>query len=214
MGKVIHSLESTEQSVKMTRGEKLKYLCYFFTRAFFLSILVVIVIIGSGVLLYLGDLFFNVKSGNYKSPLFGAYIIVSQSMVPTINVNDAIVVTRTNYNILDIGDIITFSSTDASYSGLTVTHRIVGKQFLSSGELVYRTKGDNNSNEDKALVKSDNIYGKVVFKIPKLGYIQSFLSKPIGFLSCILIPAIIVIVLDTRKIILSLKKNNELNRES
>ena len=49
---------------------------------------------------------------------------------------------------LDIGDIITFSSRDQSYLGLTVTHRIVGKQLLSNGEFVFRTKGDNNVFED------------------------------------------------------------------
>ena len=214
MGKLIHGLESDSNIKMMTMREKISYLCYFFTRSLLIAILTLIVAIGTGVMLYLGDLLFNVKTGNYNSPLFSAYVIVSKSMVPTINVNDAIIVTRTNYDKLNIGDVITFSSEDRVYNGLTVTHRIVGKQLLENGEIVYRTKGDNNSQEDRSVVKKENIYGKVVITIPKLGYIQNFLSKPIGFFTCIFIPILIVLIIDIRKIICLLIENSKLKEES
>lgn len=214
MGKIIHGLESENDVKEMNRKDKISYLFYFFARSFLIAVLTILIAIGTGAILYFGDLFINVKSGNYNSPLISAYIIVSKSMVPTINVNDAIIVSRTNYNNLSIGDVITFSSEDKSYSGLTVTHRIVGKQLLDNGELVYRTKGDNNSQEDRTVVKKENIYGKVIIKIPKLGCVQSFLSKPIGFFTCILIPVIIVLIIDVRKIILLLIKNSKLKEDS
>lgn len=214
MGKKIYGLESDGNVEMMTRKEKISYLFYFFTRSLLIAILTLIIAIGTGVMLYLGDLLFNVKTGNYNSPLFSAYVIVSKSMVPTINVNDAIIVTRTNYDKLDIGDVITFSSEDKNYRGLTITHRIVGKQLLENGETVYRTKGDNNSQEDRSIVKKENIYGKVIIKIPKLGYIQSFLSQPIGFFTCIIIPVIIVLIIDIRKIVCLLIKNSKLKEEA
>ena len=214
MGKVIHGLESENDIKEMTGKDKINYLFYFFTRSFLIAIFIILIVIGAGVFLYLGDLFLNVKTGNYKSPLISAYIIVSRSMVPTINVNDAIIVSRTNYDNLSIGDVITFSSEDESYSGLTVTHRIVGKQLLNNGELVYRTKGDNNNQEDRSVVKKENIYGKVIIKIPKLGHIQNFLSKPIGFFTCILIPVVIVLIIDVRKIIVLLINNSKLKEDS
>ena len=74
--------------------------------------------------------------------------------MPTINVNDGVVVQRVlEENSLKVGDVITFSSRDINYEGLTVTHRIVGKQIVQSGEFVYRTKGDNNNVEDSSLGK-------------------------------------------------------------
>ena len=97
---------------------------------------------------------------------------------------------------------------------MTITHRIVGKQLLSNGEFVFRTKGDNNSVEDSALVKLDDIYGKVVIKIPKIGYVQKFLSTPIGFFSCILVPIFIVMILNSTKIILLVRESLKLKNTS
>lgn len=127
--------------------------------------------------------------------MFGAYVVVSPSMVPTINVNDGIIIYRVNEEkMLNVGDVITFSSNDIDYEGLTVTHRIVGKQTVQSGELVYRTKGDNNVVEDSALVKFSDIYGKVVMKVPMIGYVYNFLKKPVGFFSAIVIPILLLII--------------------
>lgn len=210
MSKIIHCLETNNLKSKRNNFQKYGYLLYFFTRAFLISLFIIMAVIGSSVMLYLGDLFYNVKLGNFKSPIFGAYVIVSPSMVPTINVNDAIFVTRTNIADLEIGDVITFASRDQSYLGLTVTHRIVGKQLLSNGDFVFRTKGDNNSVEDSSLVKLDDIYGKVVLRIPKMGYVQKFLSTPIGFFSCILVPIFIVMILNSTKIILLVRESLKL----
>lgn len=131
-------------------------------------------------------------------------------MVPTIKINDAVIIKRVSDNELKIGDIITFTSSDINHAGLTVTHRIVGKQLSQNGEYIYRTKGDNNFREDSALVKNDDVYGKVLFKIPKIGYLQKFVSTPFGFLICILVPALVVLVCDIYRIIKAMKFSEEI----
>ena len=209
MSKKIHCLETVDNN----KSGRIKYLLYFITRAFLLSMLILIVTIGSSVMLYLGDLLYNVKSGNFKSPIFGAYVIVSPSMVPTINVNDAIVVTRTNISNLEIGDVITFSSRDQAYSGLTVTHRIVGKQLLSDGEFVFRTKGDNNNVADAALVPNANVLGRVILKLPKLGYIQDLLASKGGLIFVVLIPSLVILSYDIMKIIKRVGQKTKLVKE-
>ena len=141
--------------------------------------------------------------------MFGAYVIVSPSMVPTINVNDGIVVQRVDKEVnLKVGDVITFESNDISYDGLTVTHRIVGKQLVQTGEYVYRTKGDNNVKEDSSLVKFPDIYGKVVMKIPMIGYIYNFLTTPVGFIISIIIPITIIIFSNVLRGIREIKGEN------
>lgn len=153
-----------------------------------------------------GDAFYNSSRGISKSPLLNAYVIVTESMVPTINVNDAIIVKRVKNNTLDIGDIITFSSNDIYFNGLTVTHRIVGKKLDVDGNYIYRTKGDNNSLEDTALVDLDNIYGKVVLRLPKIGYVQGFVSTPLGFVLSIIIPVLMAVYYEAWRIYKTIKQ--------
>lgn len=198
-----------KDSIKMTPFEKIRYIFRFITRAFLLAVFILFLLLIIFFIFYFGDLLYNIKTGNTKVPLFGAYVIVSPSMVPTIKVNDAIIIRRAKEDELEIGDIITFSSSDPSYKGLTITHRIVGKQTVQNGGYVYRTKGDNNNVEDSSLVKYDDIYGKVILKIPKLGYIQKFLLTPFGFIISILIPILLVIIFDIVRIYRMIKRKRE-----
>ena len=186
---------------------KIRYLSYFVVRAFLLAIFCLMIMFLIFLVIYFGDLFLNVKSGNYKSPLFNGYVIVSQSMVPTIEINDAIIVKRENDSKYHIGDIISFFSTEYDHDGMVVTHRIIDKKEVSSQLSNYRTKGDNNPIADKKNVTTDNVYGKVLFVIPKLGYIQTYLSTPGHILVCLLVPIIVVVVYDLIRIILAFQKS-------
>ncbi len=186
--------------------EAISYLSRFIMRSFLIAVLCILSLFGIIITIYLGDLVFHTNSGNIKNPLFGAYIIVSPSMVPTINVQDAIVIKRVDYDQYNIGDIITFSSSDVNYKGLKITHRIVNKENISTQHSNYTTKGDNNPVVDAAIVSTDSIYGRVLFKIPKVGYIQDFFSKPIHYLICLLIPISIFIFYNLMKISLVLQR--------
>ena len=196
----------------MSTFGKIKYLGHFIAKAFLYAVFSFFIIFGLFMTVYFGDLFYNFSKGNNKLPLFNAYVIVSPSMVPTILVNDAIVVKREAGVKLAIGDIITFSSVDPSYPGLTVTHRIVCRQLSQSGDYIFRTKGDANNIEDPSLVGENNIYGRVIFKIPKLGYIRKFLLTSYGFLLGIVLPALAIIVFDILKFITKCK-NKQIDDE-
>ena len=188
---------------------KVQYLSYFVFRAFLIAIFCLLVLLGIFFAVYFGDLFINVKSGNYSSPIFNGYVIVSQSMVPTININDAIVVKRETNDKYNIGDIISFFSTEYDKEGIIITHRIIDKRNIDDSTSNYRTKGDNNPVADRKNVTTSNIYGKVFLIIPKLGYVQSFLSQPVHFIICIIIPAIIVIIYDGMRIVGALRRARE-----
>ena len=186
--------------------DKVSYFANFLCKSFLYAVLSLMVILCLMFGVYFVDLMTNVKTGNYKFPIFGSYVILTKSMVPTINVNDAVLVKRSDLEEFSIGDIITFSSIDSAHNGMTITHRIVGTQKDSYGNLAFRTKGDNNSRDDNAYVPYSNIFGKVILKMPKLGYIQSFISKPVGLIIGIFIPIFIVLVVDGFKIFYSYKR--------
>ena len=155
---------------------------------------------------------YNLKNGNNKKDLFSAYTIVSPSMVPSINVLDVVVTMRVN-NPEDLkkGDIITFNSTDYRYSGVLVTHRIVDIEKTSSGEYLFTTKGDNNNTPDSSRISFNEIYGRVLFRIPKIGYIQYYLSSILGWVAIIIAPAVMIIGYDIYKLIKTLKSDNGVN---
>ncbi len=166
---------------------KLKYITKFIGNAFFVACLLCIFLVALLTVIYVGDRFIN----SNRKPIFGAYIIISPSMVPTLMVNDGIIVKRQNDFV--IGDIITFDSEDERFKGLNITHRIVRKEQLDDGSYVFKTKGDNNKVEDPATVSINNIYGKTILKIPKIGYIKNYLLNPIVLTMALIVPLLIII---------------------
>lgn len=184
------------ENLRYSKSYVTKFFMHFIARAFSIAVLFVVSFMVVIALVVAGDTFYNMKKGNNVVPLIGGYVIITPSMVPTIKVKDAVLVRRMKDSELEIGDIITFKSTDERYTDLTITHRIVGTQSISNGSLVYRTKGDNNRLEDSEVVTFKNIYGKVILKLPKLGYIRDFISKPIGFIFLIILPLIGIIAIN------------------
>lgn len=180
---------------------------HFVAKVFLYSILIILILVAVGFSAYVIDLVKNIKSGETKPPLLGAYVIISPSMVPTIKVEDAIIILRQEPEQLKVGDIITFNSSDPRYSGLTITHRIVGIEKSNDGNLLFRTKGDNNNTEDTSLVSTDNIYGRVILKIPKIGYIQYILTQSYGWLLLVVIPCLGIVIYDIIKLVKSIRKN-------
>ena len=122
-------------------------------------------------------------------------------MEKTLNIYDVIVNVKVkNPNDIKVGDIITFISTSTSSKGMTITHRVIEITDGENGKL-YKTKGDNNTNPDPKPATFENVIGKVVFKIPQLGRLQSILTTKTGWLLLVVIPAFIIILFDILKLI-------------
>lgn len=93
-------------------------------------------------------------------------IAKGDSMQPNICSNDILVIKKfDNYNI---GDIIEFE-----YKGLNITHRITAKT-IDNNQVVYYTLGDNNNKFE--VVYHNNIKGKVLYQIPKLGLLYKLVN--------------------------------------
>ncbi len=179
----------------------IKRIYHFIMSIILYSIFVILIIVILMVGAYFVDQYMSVKSGESRPPLFGAYVIISPSMVPNINVLDAIVTVRTDAEKLKKNDVITFISNDPAHKGITITHRIVGIKKTSSGGYAYRTKGDNNNVEDKTLVSHDEVLGKVILRIPYIGYLQQFLTTKFGWIIVIVVPALFIMIGDVVKIV-------------
>ena len=182
---------------------------HFIATVLMYSICLIMIIVFLVFVINFIDKQYNLQSGKNKKDLFSAYTIVSPSMVPTINVEDGIIIQRIEPEHIKQGDIISFLATESYYRGKVITHRVIGIEKSSDGKLLFRTKGDHNNVADSFLVNEENVYGKVIFRIPMLGYIRQFLSTYFGWILCIVISFLYLIlseVVRVRRMISSKEK--------
>ncbi len=187
-----------------------KKIFHFIATVLMYSICLIMIIVFLAFVVNFIDKQYNLKSGQNKKNLFSAYTIVSPSMVSAINVLDVVVTVRVDSpEDLKKGDIITFDSTDYRYSGVTVTHRILDIEKTTSGEYLFTTKGDNNNTEDSSRINFNAIYGKVLFVIPKIGYIQYYLSSILGWVAIVIAPAVMIIGYDIYKLVKTIRSSDK-----
>ena len=176
------------------------------------TVFVLLIIVGILLLYYFISMRLYATHGEKFEPKFSVYTIVSTSMEPTINVYDVIINTRVDKpSDIKQGDVITFTSTWQVTYGMTITHRVIGTKKLDDGSICYITRGDNNTQEDQACVKENNVIGVVKAVIPGLGRIQTFLSSSLGWLLIIIVPALYIIVKDILKLFKLSKEVKEEN---
>ncbi len=120
------------------------------------------------------------------------YVVSSASMVPALNVNDVLIVQGVNFNDIKVKDIIVFHS-PSNYDKIIV-HRVKDIKEVN-GIRTITTKGDANPTvipgTDYPITKDEYI-GKVIFVIPKLGYITNLIPPPLNYVIVGIIIALIL----------------------
>lgn len=126
------------------------------------------------------------------------YVVVSGSMIPTLQIGDVVVVQNSGHGFggsgnsafdhLSKGDIIVFRAPDdidEDGKPRTIVHRIVLVGFNSrTNEQIVVTKGDNNPESYLGLdfpIRESNYVGKVIFIIPKIGLLIQYIKPPINY---------------------------------
>ena len=120
--------------------------------------------------------------------------VSSESMVPTLNVGDLIVVKGADPKTVTIGTIIVFHS-PRNYEMLIV-HRVIAIHD-QGGKMYFETKGDNNPAKDSWYpylgVPETNLVGVVIGKVAYLGYLILALKEPLGMTFIIALTALVII---------------------
>jgi signal peptidase len=91
--------------------------------------------------------------------------VISGSMRPTLDVGDVVIIAKVSAANIKPGDIIQFREAE----GVTTVHRVVDIQE-SEGQKAFITQGDANSEPDAKPVIPENVVGKAIFAIPKIGW--------------------------------------------
>lgn len=135
-----------------------------FGKIFFNILFVLIIIV---TVIFIISFFIMKKNNNKYINIFGYTImqVATGSMSNTLNIDDIVIVKITKE--VNENDIITYEDNNS-----LITHRIIQK----NGKKII-TKGDANNSQDKPITKED-IVGKVIYIIPKVGIWKKVLVTP------------------------------------
>lgn len=129
--------------------------------------------------------------------IFGyrAYIVNSDSMAKTdFNAGDLIFTKWVEPTTLNEGDIITFISQNSESFGETVTHKIRRATLDANGEPGFVTYGTTTDTDDATIVTHPYILGKYQTHVKGLGTFFNFLKTPQGYIICIFVPFMLLII--------------------
>ncbi len=152
------------------------------------------------VVIAVGMMIFTVLSTSFDRidrSIFGykAFVVLSDSMSATdFNAGDVVLVKAVDVTTLKSGDIIAFQSTDPDNYGEVVTHKIRSVTKDEEGKLAFITYGTTTNSNDKFPVSRDFVIGKYSFRLAGVGKFFAFLKTTPGYIVCILIPFLLLIL--------------------
>lgn len=141
--------------------------------------------------------------------LFGykAFIVLSDSMSKTdFDAGDLVLVKEVAPSTLKEGDIIAYTSQNALNFGETVTHKIRKTTTDADGNPGFITYGTTTDTDDETIVTYEYVLGKYQTHIPQVGKFFQFLKTTPGYIVCILVPFLILILIEGIRCISLFKK--------
>ncbi len=144
----------------------------------------------------LAVLFVSISSGSGVKTFMGhsAFVVKTSSMESVYPKGSFILTKYTDPNTLQVGDDITFMSSQTS----TITHRIISiyEQYADTNARGFETQGVMNAEPDKNIVLASNVVGKVIFCSPFIGTLIAFVKKnwPILLFSVAVIIALSIVL--------------------
>ena len=120
-----------------------------------------------------------------------SYVLRSGSMAPTIDAGDVEVVQPVAPLDARVGDIVTFR--DSKWGNRLVSHRARAIQRVGDN-VNFITQGDANTGREHWSIPVSGTLGRVVYRIPKLGWAVAVIGTPAGRLSLIVLPAVLLMV--------------------
>jgi len=103
-------------------------------------------------------------------------LVPSGSMVPVINPGDVVLIAPIKIDLIKVGDIIEYKNTTEK---INIVHRVIAIEG-SSQNPSFIFKGDANNAADADSVSPQQVVGREVFIIPKIGWISIAVKKLFG----------------------------------
>lgn len=131
--------------------------------------------------------------------LFGykAFIVLSDSMSRTdFSAGDLVLIKEVDPATLVEGDIIAYTSQNVESFGEVVTHKIRSLTTTADGSPAFITYGTTTDTDDATPVTYPYVLGRYLTHIPKVGTFFQFLKTTPGYIVCILLPFLLLILIE------------------
>lgn len=129
----------------------------------------------------------TVTIGGYR-----LFSVATGSMVPVYNVGDVLISKEIKPEDIKVGDDITYVGEKNSFKGKIVTHRVISIEKKEDGNYKIITKGVANDEQDPEIDQTQ-IYGKIIYKIKILSFLDRMLKNMYIFYFVIFIPTALII---------------------
>ena len=124
------------------------------------------------------------------------FIVQTDSMAATdFYAGDLVITKNVDPSTLEAGDIITFQSQNTESYGEIITHKIRSLTTDSEGNPGFITYGTTTDVDDETVVTYSFVLGQYQFHLSKVGTFFYFLKSTPGFIVCILVPFMILILI-------------------
>ena len=130
--------------------------------------------------------------------IFGykAFIVRSDSMSKTdFSAGDLVFTKNVDPSTLQVGDIITYQSTNKDNYGEIVTHKIRELTKDAEGNPGFVTYGTTTDTNDEDIVTYSFVLGKYKGHLPGVGKFFQFLKTTPGYIICIFLPFMVLIIM-------------------
>ncbi len=130
--------------------------------------------------------------------IFGykAFIVLSDSMSKTdFDAGDLILSKEVDPATLQAGDIISYQSTNPENYGEIVTHKIRELTKDAEGNPGFITYGTTTDTNDENIVTYSFVLGKYQTRLPGVGKFFQFLKTTPGYIICIFLPFLLLILM-------------------
>lgn len=130
--------------------------------------------------------------------IFGykAFIVLSDSMSATdFDAGDLVLVKEVDPAALQAGDIISYQSVNPENYGEIVTHKIRMRTADPEGNPGFITYGTTTGQDDEQIVTYSFVLGKYQAKLPGVGKFFQFLKTTPGYIVCIFLPFLLLILM-------------------
>ena len=116
---------------------------------------------------------------------FSIFRVSSDSMEPTLKVDDIIMTQSVKPEEIKYGDIVTYDCLEGDLKGQTITHRVAKEPVERDGVYYFTTKGDKSGAQFDAEISYDQVEGKYLYTIPFADKLYTFFLSPAGLIAFI-----------------------------
>jgi signal peptidase len=110
------------------------------------------------------------------------HVISGHSMQPEFDLGDMVITRDVSPASIEEGDVIWFRQ-----DGINVIHRVMEVRS-ERGETLFITQGDNNNAPDHQPVAANQVEGKVILVVPKIGWLSIGVRNLIGYVGNVPLP--------------------------